>query len=309
MMLQYQKDAVNKMASLLPKTGKLKVLEIGSDVSGLVSSALAEKTGSYVVGINPVSNFPQQPPSFNDHSPSLLRGDGRHLPFSDNSFDCVFSIATMEHVNGLGLLLDEVNRVLRPKGFFYANFSPIWSCATGHHVYAVSESGAKEARFWKAGRNPVPDYAHLYMNDDELRDYLAEGPCSQELIEPIVEWIYHGDSINRYHFEDYVKNFKNSPLLIQQFVYKSLNDTPPDDEIKVLLVENFGPNANFSHARISVMLRKADNSSGFIKSYVFNAIVYLKYISNSILFNSGFLLLKRFPELKKIVRKFIKLYP
>jgi len=115
MMLPYQNDAVNKLIGLLPSGGTARVLEIGSDISALVSSTLAERNGAFVVGVNPAVDFPLQYPVVQKSNLSLIRGDGRCLPFADNSFDGVFSIATMEHVNGLGLLLDEVNRVL--KGF------------------------------------------------------------------------------------------------------------------------------------------------------------------------------------------------
>jgi ubiquinone/menaquinone biosynthesis C-methylase UbiE len=309
MMLPYQNDAVEKIVGFLSTGDNLKVLEIGSDISGLVSSAIAKRTGACVVGINPISDFPQNYPVLREESVSLIRGDGRYLPFADNSFDGIFSIATMEHVNGLGLFLNEVNRVLKPKGFFYAKFGPLWSCAIGHHVYAVSGGGDKEVRFWKAGRNPVPDYAHLYMKDDELRRYLDEGPCSKDLINPIIEWIYHGDSINRCHFEEYVNEFKKSSLLIQQLITKSLSDKYPKDKIKFRLTEKYGGKMNFSNSTITVMLRKADPRDGFIKSNFFVGLIYLKYISYLILFNSGFQLLKRFPELKFVARKIIKLLP
>ena len=129
--------------------------------------------------------------------------DGSCIPFPDKSFDAVLSIATLEHVNGLDALLSEVARVLKDKGLFYTSFSPIWSSAKGHHVYAVI--GSKEARFWKPGKNPIPDYWHLLMTPDEMREYLRSGPCTEELIEPIIQWVYFGDSLNRCHYEEYME--------------------------------------------------------------------------------------------------------
>lgn len=42
------------------------------------------------------------------------------LPFEDNSFDVVFSIYVLEHVNNPTELVEEIRRVLRPAGIFLA---------------------------------------------------------------------------------------------------------------------------------------------------------------------------------------------
>jgi len=235
--------------------GTRDMLEIGSDIGAEVVCALAERTGVRVVGINPSNDFPSLvgniPPDV-----SLLRADGRDLPFEDRSFDAVLSVATMEHVNGLDRLLNEVARVLRPGGLFHTEFSPIWSSAKGHHVYAVS--GSKEVRFWKPGKNPVPDYAHLLWSPDEMREYLRSGPTAEELIEPIVQWIYFVDSINRCHFEEYLAAFARSSLTVQSiyFGYDS-----PDTEILAKLKEKYGDQREFRCHSIYVVLRKLPEGS------------------------------------------------
>lgn len=213
-----------------------------------------------MVGINPAPGFPK-PEEPSEPSVTCFRADGRHLPFAHNSFDAVLSVATMEHVNGVDLFLSEVARVLRPGGLFLAEFSPIWSSALGHHVYAVA--GEKEARFWKPGKNPIPDYAHLLWTPEEMRSHLESSPCSEELIAPIIDWIYHGDSLNRLYFEDYMAAFAKTSLVVQHL---RLGYDPPGGEAVSQLAKKYGPGHNFRCSSISAVFRKAPD--GFVRSRV-----------------------------------------
>ena len=248
-MLPYQIQTVKAFTQLLPY-GTKDILEIGSDIGGEVVSALAEKTGVNVVGINPSPEFPKLV-NPKKRKTCFLRMDGRSMSFPDNSFDAILSVATMEHVKDLDVFMNEVSRVIKPKGVFFAEFSPIWSSALGHHVYAVA--GSKEARFWKPGKNPIPDYAHLLWSPVELKTYLASGPCAEELIEPIIQWIYNSDSLNRCFFEDYMHAFGKSSLVLQSL---RLSHDSPDIETVAMLTTKYGTERNFRCSSISAVFRK-----------------------------------------------------
>lgn len=260
-MLPYQLQTVEKFVKLL-HPGTKDILEIGSDIGGEVVTAIAQRTRTRVVGINPSLEFPQLIGPSVDNA-AFLRVDGRSMPFPDCSFDAILSVATMEHVNGLDVFLTEVARVLRPKGVFYTEFSPIWSSALGHHVYAVV--GAKEARFWKPDRNPIPDYGHLLMTADEMREYLHSGPCCEELIDPIIAWIYEGDDLNRYHVEDYKEAFQKSSLIIQDLSY---GRSHIDHETLTKLQLKYGTEPDFSCSAISGVFRKPPE--GVVQSLIFS---------------------------------------
>lgn len=259
-MLSYQLQTIEKFLKLLPENAT-DILEIGSDMYGEVASEIAKKTNARVVGINPSPDFPIQ--SISSHkNVCLLRIDGRTMPFPDHSFDAILSVATLEHVNGLDVFLTEVTRVLKPEGIFFTEFSPIWSSALGHHVYAVM--GQKEARFWKPGKNPIPDYGHLLLTPDEMREHLHSSPCAEELIEPIIQWIYHSDSINRCHFEDYMKSFQNCPLIIQDLLFEYDN---PDINTLNKLRSKYDAKFNFTCSSISAVFRKSPE--GFLRRFFF----------------------------------------
>jgi SAM-dependent methyltransferase len=260
-MMPYQNQTVDFFVRLLSDR-PADILEIGSDMSGEVASALAFRTGARVVGINCDTGFPQAE-LMKSGNPVFIKADGRSLPFPDNSFDAILSVATLEHVNGIDVFLSEIRRVLKPKGLFYTSFGPIWSNARGHHVFA--KAGSKEARFWKPGRNPIPDYAHLLMTPDEMRIFLREGPCCEELIEPIIEWIYHGDGINRCHFEEYIEAFHRSHLKMEKLAFHNYGS--PDEETARLLHARYPKNGNFNCSAISVILWKGTGKS--IEDFIF----------------------------------------
>lgn len=52
----------------------------------------------------------------------LTRGDILHLPYRDESFDCVISIATLEHIKELNGAIFEIKRILKPNGFAVLGF-------------------------------------------------------------------------------------------------------------------------------------------------------------------------------------------
>ena len=191
------------------------LLEIGSDEAGAVLAGLAARFGARVAGVNPLVNRTQLPPATSGRpGQPLAQADARHLPFADESVSRIFSVATLEHVLGLERALQECYRVLAPGGLFYADFGPIWSCSVGHHVYA--RVGDEEARHWKPGKNPVPNYAHLLLDREALRRRI-DGTLSQPLLEAVLAWIYDGDGINRLFYEDYLLAFERSAFDVVRF--------------------------------------------------------------------------------------------
>lgn len=59
---------------------------------------------------------------YNDGQADFL-ADAHSIPFSDASFDCVFSYAVFEHLHNPFVALREVWRILKPGGYFIAGLS------------------------------------------------------------------------------------------------------------------------------------------------------------------------------------------
>ena len=248
----YQERALQRFISGLPKNST-KILELGSDLEANVVKRLTSVTGCEVVGINPAPNFPAVRPNEDISSKvQLMRTDGLTIPLADESIDGVFTVATVEHVLDLNLFYSEIQRVLKPGGVLFASFEPIWSSGLGHHTYAVL--GEKEARYWKPGRNPVPDFAHLLWTADEMRSFLLQGPCDNALVEPIVEWIYEGDGVNRVFLEEHLGSLEHSELTIERL--HLVRGVPPDPPTESRLLSMYGVERSFDVSGVEVTMRK-----------------------------------------------------
>lgn len=64
---------------------------------------------------------------------SFNNTDAMDLIYKDNFFDYVITINTFEHIPNPQKALNEIVRVLKPKGIAYISFDPIWTADTGNH--------------------------------------------------------------------------------------------------------------------------------------------------------------------------------
>ena len=79
-----------------------------------------------------------------DYDTTDVLGVGEHLPFKDDSFDAVISIAVLEHVRDPFRCAQEIARVLKPGGELYCSV-PFLQPLHGypHHYYNMSHQGLK----------------------------------------------------------------------------------------------------------------------------------------------------------------------
>ena len=89
--------------------------------------------------------------------------DATNLSFEANSFDIVFSIAALEHIPSPADCLREVCRVLRPGGYFFSTFGPIWSGPIGNHTKVIHDGKVMNYR-----QGVMEPWEHLIYPRDEL---------------------------------------------------------------------------------------------------------------------------------------------
>lgn len=73
-----------------------------------------------------------------DSNQTLICGDVSHLPFPDNQFDLVTSVAAFEHFLNVPAVVAELKRVLKPGRVVYARIH-LFTCPSGGHNLRLTE--------------------------------------------------------------------------------------------------------------------------------------------------------------------------
>jgi SAM-dependent methyltransferase len=103
--------------------------------------------------------------------------DAGRLGFRDDSFDFVFSYNSFEHFPEPDVVLHEAIRVLRPGGYIYLNFGPLWLSARGAHQFQVISVPYCECLFTKdtltefAAAEGIELMGFFWMNEWPLTRY------------------------------------------------------------------------------------------------------------------------------------------
>lgn len=144
---QHAEHIINIAEKLLNFTNvkeKQNFLEIGCG-NGAVSKNIAKKYCLNVTGTDVDPEMIQLAQENIDNVPNIrfLEANATNLPFQDNDFDIVLSFGVMHHISNWVDALNEINRVLKPKGYFicFDLFYPKWAAKIGKlfkHNYGVT---------------------------------------------------------------------------------------------------------------------------------------------------------------------------
>ena len=119
---QHAKQGVKRAKELLHFTsleGKENFLEVGCG-NGAVSKYVASNYHSSITGIDLDPELIELAQKSIHDMPNIhfFVADATHLPFQDNDFDIVLSFGVMHHIFNWLDALNEIHRVLKPKGYF-----------------------------------------------------------------------------------------------------------------------------------------------------------------------------------------------
>ena len=175
-----------------------RILEVGCSSDGdFVGDLVRGQAVDEAIGIN--LGFPE--PKILSSSLRLQYGDIRKTDFKDDYFDVIISSSVFEHIHDLSKAMDEMNRILKPGGFVFSHFGPIWSGAYGHHLWIY-----KDSKCINYHNLVLPPYCHLLMTETGLLHWLEERRFPHA--ESIVDSVFNSKDQNQLMFSDYEKIFK-----------------------------------------------------------------------------------------------------
>ncbi|AZG46353.1 class I SAM-dependent methyltransferase [Gordonia insulae] len=90
-----------------------------------------------------------------DHR-ATVRGDGRQLPFADDSMDVTISSNVVEHTSAPWQMADEMLRVTRPGGTVIVSYTLWWGPFGGHEMGLTHYAGGHRAARWYTRRHGHP---------------------------------------------------------------------------------------------------------------------------------------------------------
>ncbi len=195
----YNKAYLASMFKYVPPLRGMRILEIGCS-DGLACDLLLTEGPESVDGIDILESTGC---SFRDPRISYSQMDASSLSYEDESFDFIYSIATLEHCKEPLAVLDEMKRALRPGGYAYVQAAPLYHSPFGHHMFGYFDH--------------YP-WIHLRLTPDEIIRYAREngidkqielklGLSCEEYVHSMLNLSHiNGKLISEYCLEQFVKS-------------------------------------------------------------------------------------------------------
>src|SRR5262249_46164480 len=173
-------------------TGK-RILEVGCDLSGqFVTQLFRLYQPVEMVGLNPQASNVDIAPGCR-----IETGDIRETSYPDGYFDVIVSSSAFEHIQTFEVAVEEMYRILRPGGYLFSHFGPIWSGTYGHHVTLTYQGTLYN--YWNL---ILPPYCHLLMTPEQVADSLAR-THPPDFCRLVAEYVFTSEDQNRLFYEDY----------------------------------------------------------------------------------------------------------
>jgi ubiquinone/menaquinone biosynthesis C-methylase UbiE len=227
-----------------------KILDVGCDLDGkLIAEIHSKYQPQEVIGMNLAAEQKELFPNCR-----MEPGDIRQTHYPDNYFDVLVSASAFEHIHKFEIALDEMYRILKPGGFLYAGFGPIWSTCYGHHMWFIHQG--QLINYWNV---ILPAYCHLLMTPQELFDHCIK-QHDQSLSEAIVQYVFFSQDQNRLFYEDYEKiigESKFKALFFKGYDHRELRALYAiTSETLDALRHKYPRNRHFLYDGIMILLRK-----------------------------------------------------
>jgi len=213
------RERAEMMLNLVPddQKGVHRFLDLGA-WDGMCCAAL-EQMGKTTAGIDiRAEGFAEQAAC---SGVDFLQMDAAALGFESNSFDFVFSFNSFEHFPEPDRVLREAVRVVRPGGYIYLNFGPLYWSAKGAHQFRTIHVPYNQCLFTKellteyAAEEGIELMGFFWMNEWRVDQYRQLWEAYAHRLETILYYetlnADHVDLIARFPscFKSKVDNFDN----------------------------------------------------------------------------------------------------
>jgi ubiquinone/menaquinone biosynthesis C-methylase UbiE len=143
------------------------LMDLGSGVGGY--SQEFSRHSAKVISVDLI-----QPNLTTTHPVKQIKASALHIPFEDCSIEIVFCASLVEHVPEPGLLLSEIERILRPRGFAYLSFPPFYSPMGGHEYAPYHYLGERLAMRLSSRGKRQPEWTRQLYKIPENKQSFSE---------------------------------------------------------------------------------------------------------------------------------------
>jgi SAM-dependent methyltransferase len=144
--------------------GGKRIREVGCDVTGKFVQQIARLYGpDQVVGINPRVKSQEFSPNCR-----IEAGDIRSSHYRNDYFDVILSSSAFEHIQNFDVALAEMYRILKPGGYLFSHFGPIWSASYGHHLWLTHND--ELYNYWNV---VLPPHCHVLLTHEQSAGLLS----------------------------------------------------------------------------------------------------------------------------------------
>jgi SAM-dependent methyltransferase len=135
--------------------------------------------------------------------------------FDDSSFDAVVFMSVWEHMHDIEGACRESARLTKNGGVVFTEFGPVWTGATGHHLYLDGGNPALDFT-----QRQLPSHMHLLYDRETIARYLSDHRgVHPHHADRAVEFIFDSDNINRQPAPAYFKAAQHfRPIVTEDYV-------------------------------------------------------------------------------------------
>jgi ubiquinone/menaquinone biosynthesis C-methylase UbiE len=166
--------------------------------------------------------------------------DAEQLLFRDRLFDFAFSLNAFEHIPNPSRALQEISRVLKPGGYIFLQFSPLYFSDVGHHLFVLTDT----------------PWVHLLYERAEIKRMILDSGKIPNEVDNIL------DSLNGYRVQQYLEIFQNANLdIVKVHIHKSFSIEGAEQSNEFIKLKARYHEEDLTTSGITAILRKKKNKS------------------------------------------------